>query len=51
MTPTKRTYKELVNKAKECKTNVKKEYKCKISYKWSYYFAKALITPNKDIKE
>ena len=38
------TYKEIITKANECKTNVNKEQKCIISYKWSYYFAKALIT-------
>lgn len=37
------TYKELISKAKECKSNVKKEQRTIISYKWSYYFAKALL--------
>ena len=45
---TKYTIKELLTKANECKTNVSKEYKCGISYKWSYYFAKALIS-HKDV--
>ena len=46
-----KTYKEIINKAKLVQTNVKKEYKTGVTSKWSYYFAKAIITPNKDIKE
>ena len=45
-----KTYKEIINKAKQVQTNVKKEYKTGATSKWSYYFAKAIITPNKDIK-
>ena len=44
------SYKTIINKATECKTNVQKQYKCGVSYKWSYYFAKALIT-HKDVKK
>lgn len=43
------TYNKIIAKAKECQTNVKKEYKLGINYKWSYYFAKAILTPKKDI--
>ena len=43
------TYKELISKAKTCQTNVKKEYKLGISYRWSYYFAKAILKPKTDI--
>ena len=43
------TYKNILSKAKTCKTNVKKNYKLGISYRWSYYFAKAILTPKKDI--
>lgn len=44
-------YKTILSKAKTCKTNVIKNQKCGISYDWSYYFAKALITPKKDVKK
>lgn len=43
------TYKEIVNKAKNCKNNVKKEYKLGINAKWCYYIASAILTPKKDI--
>ena len=42
---------DIVKKAKECTNNLKKEYKNGISTNWSYYFAKAVITPNKNIKK
>ena len=45
------TYKKILEKAKECTTNVKENYKLGINSKWSYYFAKAVITPKKDIKK
>ena len=45
-----KTYKEIFNKAKTCQTNVKKEYKTGMTSRWSYYFAKAILTPKKDIK-
>lgn len=45
-----KTYSQILKQAKTCKSNVKKEYKLGMSYKWSYYFAKAIISPKKDIK-
>lgn len=45
------TYNTILQKAKEVKTNVKTEYKIGMSHKWSYYFAKALIKPKKDVKK
>lgn len=45
----KHTYKEIIEKAKTCKNNVEKKYTIGINPKWSYYFAKAILTPNKDI--
>ena len=45
------TYKELISKAKTCQNNVKKNYELGINYKWSYYFAKAIIKPKTDIKK
>ena len=48
---TKYTYKEILSKAKTCKTNVTDNQKCGISYKWSYYFASSLITPKKDVEK
>ena len=44
------TYKELISKAKTCQNIVKKNYELGINYKWSYYFAKAIIKPKTDIK-
>lgn len=42
------TYNQILNKAKECQKNIK-QYKTGISSKWCYYFAKAIITPKKNI--
>lgn len=44
-------YKEIISKARECVNSVNKDYTLGISSKWSYYFAKAIITPGKDIKK
>lgn len=44
-----RTWKETKWKGIECKKNVEKNYKLGIYSQWGYYFAKALITPYKDI--
>lgn len=46
-----RTYSETVKKAEECSKSVSKNYKLGINSKWSYYFAKAIITPNKSIEK
>lgn len=48
---TKYTYAKILSKAKACQTNVKKEYKTGITSKWSYYFAKEIISPKKDVTE
>ena len=45
-----RTWKEIKWKGIECKKNVEKDYELGIYSQWGYYFAKALITPYKDIK-
>lgn len=45
------TYKELVNVSKTITNNVSKNYKLGKSAKWSYYIAKSIITPKKDIKK
>ena len=42
-------YLSVINKAKECQTNVKKQHKNGISQKWSYYISKSILTPKKDI--
>ena len=46
---------ELIKKATECKSNVKKTYKTNMTNKWAYYFAKSLVTKSDvtkiDIKE
>jgi len=42
------TYQTIVGKAKEIKKSVEKEYK-KPSANWSYYFAKAILTPKKNV--
>lgn len=45
------TYKQLVKKANECYDNVNSKYKLDMTDKWSYYLAKAVLTPKKDIKK
>ena len=45
------TYDTILGKAKTCQSNVKKEYKLGITSRWSYYFAKAILTPKKDISK
>lgn len=45
-----RTWKEIKWQAKQCKKNVEKDYKIGIYSQWGYYFAKAIVTPYKDIK-
>ena len=45
-----RTWKEIKKQAKKCKNNVEKNYTLGIYEQWGYYFAKAIITPYKDIK-
>ena len=45
------TYKQILEKAKTCQTNVKKEYKTGISSHWCYYFGSAILNPKKDIKK
>jgi len=45
-----KTYKEILKQAQSCKDNVKQNYKLGITPKWSYYFAKALVNPKKDIQ-
>lgn len=44
------TYNGLVKKAEECYKNVNTKYKLDMTDKWSYYFAKAILNPKKDIK-
>lgn len=44
-----RTYNQTVSVAKEITTNVKTDYKLGKSAKWSYYLAKAILNPKKDI--
>ena len=45
------TYKTIVTKSKEIKKNVETDYKLGVTAKWSYYIAKAILTPNKDVKK
>lgn len=45
------TYKELVNVSKEITNNVSKTYKLGKSARWSYYIAKSILYPKKDIKK
>ena len=42
-------YNKILERAKTCQTNVKKEYKTGISSWWSYYIAKQIINPKKDV--
>lgn len=43
-------YTKIIKKAKKCRKNVKKEYRLGLSTKWSYYFAKAILT-KKDVPD
>lgn len=45
------SYAAILKAAKECKSNVEKNYKLGITAKWSYYFAKSIINPKKNIKK
>ena len=42
-------YDNIIENAKKCKTNVEKNYKLGITSKYAYYFAKSLLSPQKDI--
>ena len=41
------TYKQVLGVAKACQANIKKEYKLGVTSKWSYFFAKAILQPNR----
>ena len=45
------TYKEILNASKTITVNVRDKYKLGTSAKWSYYIAKSIINPKKDIKK
>lgn len=47
----KHTYKEIISKAKLCTESVQSDYKLGVNSKWSYYFAKAILNPRKDISK
>ena len=43
------TYQTVLAKAKTVKKNIEKEYKNGVDSEWSYYFAKLIVTPKKDV--
>lgn len=45
------TYKEVVKKAEEVQKNIKTKYKTDVHNKWGYYFAKAILNPNKPVQK
>lgn len=45
------TYKEILSKAKTCKKSVESNQKLGVNPKWGYFFAQAILNPNKDIKK
>ena len=45
------TYKSIVSKAKAVKSNVETDYEIGVSAGWSYYFAKAILKPNKNVEK
>ena len=45
------TFAEIVKSARLCKKSVENNQKLKVNSKWSYYYAKAILNPNKDIKK
>lgn len=44
-------WKDIVKQAEKCKKNVETEYRLGMNSKWSYYFAKAIMTVNTDVKK
>jgi hypothetical protein len=44
------SYKDILEKAKSLKSSVEKSQEYNIDSKWTYYFAKAILNPKKDIK-
>jgi hypothetical protein len=42
-------YTKIISQAKLCQNNVKKKYKNGMNSKWSYYFAKSILNPKKNI--
>ena len=44
-------YTTIIANAKKCKNSVDKTYKLGVNSRWSYYFAKALLNPRKDIRK
>lgn len=44
------TYKQILQKAKDCKNAVEKKYDLGISPLWSYFFAESILNPKKDIQ-
>ena len=44
------TYETILKKAKECKSNVEKNYELGINEEWGYYFAQSILNPKKTIK-
>ena len=42
-------YNVIVDNAKKCKSSVEKNYKLGVTSLWSYYFAKSILNPKKDI--
>ena len=45
-----RTYKDITETAKKCINNVNNKHELGIYPQWAYYFAKAIITPKKEVK-
>ena len=44
------TFAEIVKSARLCKKSVENNQKLKVNVRWGYYYAKAILNPNKDIK-
>ena len=42
-------YKKIIEKAKTLKKGVENEYKLTVTPRWSYYFAKFILNPNKNV--
>ena len=45
------SYQTIIKKAKDLKNGVEKNKKLEVVPRWSYYFAKYILTPNKSIKK
>lgn len=44
-------WKDIIKQAQKCKKNVETEYRLGMNSRWAYYFSKAIMTVNTDVKK